>query len=199
MSPHRSDAVPMVRASHTFAMPTQVESPAARASAFTRRMSTSPPPPYTWSQSPKLAAMLDVSPNTYWPACCTNRPLAAPHACTHSHVIMAAVASWNVNWPACTPTNRGWIAAAVGRFGFSESLFPVGDASRAVSRHGSSIPKNWQPAASRYHYPPIDAATPAPDPTTGPSYQPPWPKAFGLPVPPVTVRTVQTDRYWVTW
>src|SRR5437879_8487816 len=111
MSPHRSEAVPMVRASHTFAMPSQVESPAARARFFTRRMSTSPPPPYTWSQSAKFAAMLDVSPDTYCPACCTKRPLAAPHAWTHSHVIMAAVASWNVNWPACTPTNSGWIDA----------------------------------------------------------------------------------------
>ncbi len=122
----------MVRVSHTFAMPSQVESPAARARFFTRRMSTSPPPPYTWSQSAKFAAMLDVSPNTYCPACCTKRPLAAPHAWTHSHVIMAAVASWNVNWPACTPTNSGWIDAAVGRFGFSESLFPVRNASQPV-------------------------------------------------------------------
>ena len=64
MSPHRSEAVPIVNASHTFAMPSHVESPAARASAFTRRMSTSPPPPYTWSQSPKFAAVFDVSPNT---------------------------------------------------------------------------------------------------------------------------------------
>src|SRR6266850_1473015 len=132
MSPHRSEAVPMVSASQILAMPSHVESPAAWARLFTRLMSTSPPPPYTWSQSPKLAPVLEVSPNTYWPACWTKRPLAAPHAWTHSHVIIAARASWNVNWPACTPTNSGWIDAEVGRFGFSDSLLPVRNVSQLV-------------------------------------------------------------------
>src|SRR2546428_9868089 len=106
-------------------MPSHVESPAAWARVFPRLMSTSLPPPYTCSQSPTLAAVLEVSPNTYCPACWTKRPLAAPQAWTHSHVIIAARASWNVNWPACTPTNSGWIDAGVGRFGFSDSLGPV--------------------------------------------------------------------------
>jgi len=49
--------------------------------------------------------MFDPSPNTYWPACWTNRPFAAEHACTHMHIIIATVPSWKANCPACTPTN----------------------------------------------------------------------------------------------
>ena len=60
-------------------------------------MSTKPPPSYPVIQSLALAPMFDVSPNTYCPACWTNRPLAAPHDCTHSHIIIATVPSWNAN------------------------------------------------------------------------------------------------------
>src|SRR5437667_2590528 len=64
----------------------------------------------------------------------------------------------------------------------------------ASSMHGSSIPTNGHPTTSRYQYSPIGAGTPAPGPTTGPSYQPPWPKILVFPVQPVSLRTVQTAR-----
>src|SRR2546422_11173858 len=69
--------------------------------------------------------MLEVSPKTYWAACWTKREFPAEQACTHSHIIIATVPSWNANCPACTPTNSCVVDAAVGRFGFWESLSPV--------------------------------------------------------------------------
>src|SRR6266853_3659675 len=125
MSPHMEDAVPIVRASQVLVIPSQSESPAAWVPASTRRMSIRPPASYTDIQSPPLAPMLDVSPKTYWAACCTKRELLAEQACTHSHIIIATVPSWNANCPACTPTNSCVVDAAVGRFGFEESLSPV--------------------------------------------------------------------------
>src|SRR6266849_1379884 len=125
MSPHMEEAVPIVRSSQILAIPSQTESPVAWVPASTRLMSIRPPASYTDIQSPLLAPMLEVSPKTYWAACCTKRELLAEHACTHSHIIMATVPSWNANCPACTPTNSCAVDAAVGRFGFWESLSPV--------------------------------------------------------------------------
>src|SRR5882724_6169585 len=103
MLPHMSDAVPIVNASQTLAIPSQTESPVAAALSSTPRISTSPPALYTEIQSPPFAAMLDASSNTYCAACCTNLELVPLHDWTHSHIIIATVPSWKANCPACTP------------------------------------------------------------------------------------------------
>src|SRR6266545_7007919 len=87
--------------------------------------------------------MFEPSPKTYCAACCTNRPLAAEQAWTHSHIIIATVPSWNENCPACTPTNSRGSEASVGRFGLLESLLPVKKLShpavpRSSPRHASA-------------------------------------------------------------
>ena len=105
MSPHIAEAVPMVKASQIFAIPSQLESPVAAASASTCLMSTRPPPSYTEIQSPPLAPIFEPSPKLYWAAFCTKRPLVAEQACTHWHIIIATVPSSKANCPACTPTN----------------------------------------------------------------------------------------------
>src|ERR1051325_199087 len=132
MSPHMSEAVPIVRTSQILAIPSQTESPAAWVLASTCLMSIRPPASYTDIQSPPLAPMLEVSPKTYWAACCTKRELPAEQACTHSHIIIATVPSWNANWPAGTPMNSCVVDASVGKFGFWESLSPVRKLSHAA-------------------------------------------------------------------
>src|SRR5690349_22859522 len=79
--------------------------------------------------------MLDDSLNTYCAICCTKRLLPPEQACTHWHIIMAMVPSWNANWPAWTPMNSCCADADVGRFGLFESLSPVRNVSQpAVPR-----------------------------------------------------------------
>src|SRR5690242_12633889 len=143
MSPHIADAVPTVKASQIFAIPSQAESPVAATSASTRLMSTRPPPSYTEIQSPPLAAIFEPSPKLYWAAFCTKRPLVAEQACTHWHIIIATVPSSKANCPACTPTNSCCADAAVGRFGLLDSLSPVRNVSqpavpRSSPRHASA-------------------------------------------------------------
>src|SRR5690349_21218361 len=87
--------------------------------------------------------MLDDSLNTYCAICCTKRLLPPEQACTHWHIIMAMVPSWNANCPACTPMNSCWADADVGRFGLLESLSPVRNVSQPVvprssPRHASA-------------------------------------------------------------
>ena len=68
-------------------------------------MSIRPPAVYTVAQSPPFAPTFDPAPKTYRPACSTNRPLVAPHCCTHMHTIMGTVPSWNANCAPWIPEN----------------------------------------------------------------------------------------------